>query len=300
MKSRIKNITTTDRCERILRFLWQWKIATTATIAKIFFPETSIEACYRRLKRLEKGRFIQIRTWKGATGFVWSLDEEGFGIVSRRFPNGSESGYLSECPIHDLVVLSAHLGDWAHQIPEGWQLCTEQQMRRIPKEFQPEWVPKSKIHRPDGFWYYRNGSGSRLVALEVELSRKSAAEYESTARYYQLDTKVSQVIWVTGPAVNPENIQKRIHKIIGIRSNPHSFVKLDDLIFRHWQSPVYLGNETGQSLKNLLVQKPSESSSPPESSHFFDTRKYPVKSATNLQTKNRHFLCMTGPYLALS
>lgn len=274
------NITATDRCGQMFRFLWFWKVSTTATLANKFFPEVSIEACYRRLKRLEKGGFIQIRPYVGNTGYIWSLDKNGFGVIKQIFPTGTQEGYLSECPHHDLVVAAVHLGEWIQKSPPGWEVYTEQLMRKIPHEYYPAWVPKSKIHRADGFWHFNDGNHSRTVALEVELSQKKLTDYETVGRYYHLDAKVDHIIWITGPRVSPKSIHTAIQKSLGAHPNRHSFITLESFEKTFWQSPVSVGYMVGESLKKILVQEVSAASSAPDSYYFFDTRKYPVKSVT--------------------
>lgn len=296
MKRKNIQITATARCEHILKFLWLWKVATTATISKKFYANSTIEACYRRLKRLEQGRFIQSLPSKNGKGFVWSLDKSGFAYLKDEMPPETENGYLSEHLGHDLLVLAVQLGDWIFHLPKGWHLFTEQQMRRYPKESYPQWVSKSKIHRPDGYWYFNDGSSSRLLALEVELSQKKLTEYETTGRFYSLDAKADRVIWITGPLVNPDSIHSTVLKAIGSKSSSHSFITLKDFLANHWQSKVCVGKDVGASLYNILVQSPSNASPAPDRIHFFDTRKYPVNSVTKDKLENHRFFHVTGAF----
>ncbi len=293
MTRKFKRIVMTKRCADILRFLWLFKIATTATIAKKFYSDSSIEACYRRLIGLAKGGYIQAVPLKGAEGFFWTLDKIGFAQLKDELPPNSENGYLSECPIHDLIVLSAHLGSWLCRKPDGWKLFTDQQIKRIPRDCYPSWVPKSKIHRPDGYWYWNQGSRTRLLALEIELSQKKLLEYETVARFYKLDTKVDQVIWITGPRVNSNSIDTVIEKSSGSK-NIHSFIPLKEFLKTLWQSKVQVGKSIGLTIEDLICQSPSNTSPVPEGFHFFDTRKYPVKSILNDKTQSHDFFHVTG------
>lgn len=287
---------SSETCGGILSFLWQWKLATTATLAKKFYTHSSVEACYKRLQRLEKGRYVQSLVSRNGKGFVWALEKKGFQYLKDDLPELAEEGYLSESPGHDLIVLAAQLGCWIDGVPSGWQLFTEQQLRRFTKESYPEWVPRSKIHRPDGYWYYSNGSDSRLLAVEVELNQKALVDYETVGRFYRLDTKANQVIWITGKRANPSSIQEAILKSIKPKENIHSFISLDDFLKHHWQSKICIGKDTGKTFAEALVQSPSNPFPHVDKSHFYDIRKFPRKSVTNQNIETHRFFQLTGAF----
>ena len=76
-----------DKDFPILRFLWKWKIATTAMLGLRFYNSDKSSGIYQRLVRLEAANFIQSRADKFGKRFVWMLTTKGFCTTKAAFQN---------------------------------------------------------------------------------------------------------------------------------------------------------------------------------------------------------------------
>ena len=130
-------------------------------------------------------------------------------------------------------------------------MASEQQLRCIHPDVLPDWIPRSRLHRPDGYWLIPDESSGRLVALEVELSQKRYEQYEVTRNFYNRENSISGVLWVVGVKSLASKILVRFQES-GFRfRNIHSFVALDDFLNHGWDSEIFLGARTGKKSENF-------------------------------------------------
>jgi hypothetical protein len=205
----------------------------------------------------------------------------------RTLPELVEAGYKSENKEHDFWVTAIHLGDWICQIPSGKDICSEQQLRRFHRDSYPEWVPRYIDHRPDGWWNIGTDKPSHesLIALEVELSRKSPAEYRTIGDFYSTIVLPYQVIWVVRQESDIDYIHR--HIVSGSRSNAEeqSYVLLETYFHSQWQSKIVRGKNTGFCLSDVLGTYQSQSSLRNASSVLLDTRKKAINPISHRKAR---------------
>jgi hypothetical protein len=206
-------------------------------------------------------------------------------------PELKESGFKSEKIDHDQIVTAVHIGDLLLTNAPHLQLFTEQELRRYEVEFYPEWVPKSKIHRPDGYWMSHGTSQSKLIALEVELSSKRDADYESVGMFYARRMEIRDVIWVVHNVKFASRIAKLICEAESGKRMRHSFFLVSDIKEFGWGAKVRVGPILGCSLRAILnenfnnpqletIEKPSRNEQDQYSHELlFDFRKSRTKFA---------------------
>lgn len=253
-RARGLSTTLTLRDENLLLFLWTWKLSTLKTLAYVFFPETSLIVAYHRLCKLRNAGFLRQRIDESGRIRVWTLDRKGFAALANRLPELEEYGFGSENIEHDLFVNALHLGNWARTLPDGVELFTEQQLRRYKMEMYPEWAPKNKNHRPDGYWHLAQGPHQLTMALEVELSAKSASRYEAIAKFYDFYDSVDRVIWLVANTQLSTKILKAASGSNFYRSGIHNFIRLDDFQKTVWNAQIFSGPNQGISIFELLSQ----------------------------------------------
>lgn len=270
-----------ERDHQMLMFLWAFKIATTNVLARRYFAKSSLWSAYIRLYRLSRAGFIKSHYFEDGRQHFWCLDDLGYEIIRGWLPPLVQDGYKSENVRHDFLVLVAHMGSWIEAIPNEVVLFTEQQLRRIDPAFYPEAIPKSKGHRPDGYWAINSGSKKHLIALEVERSQKTLVNYDSVARFYYKDAYVDQVIWIVDRMGQARQMQTRFEKAVAEHADIHSFVLLKDLKRLVWQSPIVLGKDRSQTIQKVLDNLAITTRKQVIDFDFFDTRKKPIESAAN-------------------
>lgn len=260
----------------LLMFLWRWKVSTTVALSRKFYPERSPAKAYVRLWKLERAGFIRARCNDTARAFIWTLDKRGFSALRLHLPDMKEKGYLSENMYHDLLVTAVHLGDCFFKRSESIEFFTEQELRRLDPATFPEWVPTCS-RRPDGYWGIKKAVGHKVVALEVELSVKADAEYESITRFYEERDGVHQILWV----VRRASIAEKLHTIMQTvtrRTFKHSFLVLDPFYSLGWQAAIHCGLDAGNTVNQMLGNSCETDRTMVSGQFSLDTRKTPHKS----------------------
>ncbi len=264
---------------KILKFIWRWKVSTTAGIATAICPSRSTNGVYRRLLKLEKGGFIRVQATNNGKGFVWLLEQKGFHTIKGLLLPLSSLGYKSEHLGHDLISHAIHLGDWISGTPEGTDLFTEQELRHIDEQFYPTWVPRTPMHRPDGWWLVTADKPLK-IALEVELSLKDPENYESLGEYYGNNVPVDRVIWLVNGPTETIYIHRRLVSGQQSEANVHSMVHLGEFLRVGWQCSIRRGRDEGKTLREILDPKAVPLLSQGTGMVLCDVRKKPVKTKT--------------------
>ena len=278
---------------KCLMFIWQWKLCTTALLKHAIYKEKTYYRTYRRLRDLAKLNFLTALMSTDGNHYVWSLTEKGFEFLESHLPELESHGFKSENRDHDFWVTAIHLGEWINGIPKNCALVSEQQLRRYKLSDYPDWTPRTSSHRPDGWWNINLGKpqNQSLIALEVELSRKTPMRYHKAATYYSNTVKPYQVIWVVANSKDSKCIDDAIKSVSSSRGEEQSFLTIDQYIQNQWQSKIEKGKNQGKTLLEILGKSPE--SNPKELSGLFplDTRKCPTISTNHdiVQTRQVRF-----------
>jgi hypothetical protein len=208
---------------------------------------------YNWLLKLKRAGYLSQRWDEEGKGFLWTLDRAGFSVIKRLLPPLREEGFRSEAPYHDWTVSAFHLGDWLISPPQGTELLSEQELRRLHAEDYPAWVPKDMSHRPDGYWHSRRESApGRTVALEVELSRKQNSAYQNVGTFYGESAQIGRVLWVVRSLSDAERIRANLQKGPGSVDKKHSFLRLSSFLKQGWSAAIEAGAGSGLSVQSFL------------------------------------------------
>ena len=255
MNEKPSRLFITDRDLEVLRFLWRWKLVSTAALATRFFPGIRSFTAYERLLRLEKKRFVRHVSFRHRAGGAWTIDAQGFRFLLSYLPELRARGYRSEHPLHDYYATTFHLGDWLMNMPRGCLLYSEQELRRSALDLLPACIPNPEKHRPDGYSIHNSGHGMHLYAFECELTQKSRTRYEETFAFYDSEEAIAAVFWLIGSPT----IEKAVRGALAtaMRSELHHFVALHDFERSGWRAPLLGGIFQSKSLANILLDTPS-------------------------------------------
>ncbi len=258
-----RDITVRDL--NIMKYLWKWKLVSTAGLGAKFYPNLSILTPYRRLLRLADSNYLQFIHDNDASGCGWSLTSKGFKKIRHLLGELRAEGFKSEYPHHDRLATAFHLGDWLTEQPEYTQTFSEQQLRRVPVDVWDDWVPKSESHRPDGYSLMFNGDERVVFAFEVEMSLKPKPRYESVAVFYDLQQGINAVFWLVNSR-STANSLKRYLESFNVRDiKKHNFVVTEEFQTLGWSAPIIEGKFKGKLISDILLRLPS--TKPPLSRH---------------------------------
>jgi hypothetical protein len=262
--------------KEILTFLWRWKLVSASAFAAKFFPHLTNSAANMRLEKLRKHQIIFPYHLNSTEAKVlWGLTSKGFQMAKDHLPDLSEDGFRSEHPLHDFLVTAVHLGEWLDQTPSNCDVFTEQELRRLSLDEYPSWVPKTPIHRPDGYWRVSLPEGTGTMALEVELKLKSRTKYGVVAKFYRDHPKIFRVIWVVATLPMAKAIRERLYKGSAENIGMHTFLLQKDFVQHGWQARIIFGYEQNKPFSYLLGYRDNKSLEKYFVFSILDTRKTP-------------------------
>lgn len=261
--------------------LWQFKALSTSALAAMNFQNTSVEAAYRRLLKLEKFNLIKSIASSNGCGFVWTLQKKGFDTIRDKLGNLKEDGFKTEHLNHDALVSAFHLGNFLGIPTLGQLVVSEQQLRKIPFDFLPNWIPRDDRRRPDGYWKYRKGDKDFAIALEVELTCKKLEDYDNIGTFYDQTSEVIHVVWLVKNIIDARYIYRRLEKSSSRRSDCHSFILLSEYMKDGWHSCFQLGKLEGKPFQETIFPWLSPTSPQREWKKLIDFRKKPVSTNTS-------------------
>lgn len=282
---RLRGIQLTSRRDLpMFLFLWRWKVVSTAALHVRFYQEASRARCFKRLRMLEKSGYVVASYIAEWPGFAWTLNKKGFDAIRGLLPDGVGAGFKSEAPYHDLLATAVQLGDCLVESPKNVAFFSEQQLRRRPREFWPDWIPKDFSRRPDGFTIVQRGDTSHVIAIEIERSAKQARDLEDIGHAYARSLAIHWVLWAMPAERRIRDMRKHLTELDNTRREIHNFVTLESIQEFGWQAAIVEGAQKGVSLREFfgLAQGGRSPGETPEKSPtllFFDRRKSYGKTA---------------------
>jgi hypothetical protein len=279
---RRKRCEITERDYKIFRFIWKWKIISTAALAKKFFPKAHAFSAYRRLLRLASGGYIESVVISGRFNEAWILKEKGFRYILPHLGYLRSEGYRSANYNHDFLASAFHLGEWLTEQPKESQTYTEQQLRCFPADLWPDWVPQSSLHRPDGYTAYDSNGKRTVIAFEVELSPKDYKRYESVSTFYDNQPSINMVFWLVDGKSTLNALRRRFEKQQLREWSKHHFILLEDFIKLGWSARFVEGKLIARSPFDILclntTTKGSQSALNCRTLALLDSRRRPLYS----------------------
>ncbi len=244
-------ISITQRDFQMLQFIWRWKLVTTASLYRFHFSHlVDAKRTHQRLQYLKKSGMIQPVCFD-SNGFLWRLTQTGFTRIKESIGPDADNGFLSETIEHDILVSAVHLGPLTRD-DRALARFSEQELRCLPVESFPEWVPQTTLHRSDGYWQVPIKDKWRTLALEVELNQKKTTEYECVSKFYSENLKVFRVVWVVRRVGLAKSLDQVFRRTAPKRHVIHTFVSEKDIREKGWHAPIILGLEAGKPLSILL------------------------------------------------
>jgi hypothetical protein len=251
-KPKVVKRFVTDRDYAILKFLWKWKCLSTRAISKRFFPKANPFTTYVRLTQLQGAGYIEPVEVEGKSYAVWTLTKKGFQKIRPKMVELALDGYKSENYHHDYLATAFHLGEWLIAQPSGTQTFSEQQLRRIPEDLWPEWIPRSSTHRPDGYSLVSRDGINVTCAFEAELSPKAKSRYEKTVAFYDSQKNIHLVLWLIKSEGLYRTMKDAFEKYYVRDWQKHHFVLLSDFQKKGWMAPVIAGQYRGETISRIL------------------------------------------------
>jgi hypothetical protein len=191
----------TTRDQKLIELLGCYELFSTRQILKTSFPEIDKRTALRRLRKLEKEKWIRRAPGLPGGESVWALGPVGAHRL--RLDNYLEKINRNTVE-HDVVLNDIRMELERLGIAKEW--ITEQAMRRKQDKRHGSSIG-SEIN-PDAIFVVDVAGTPMAVALEVELHGKNASRYRKIFRAYSNLRK----IWSIWYAVSDQKLGERILK----------------------------------------------------------------------------------------
>ena len=284
-----KRFRQTKRDTKMMTFIWKHKVVPTCLLHSNFYFNSSHHLSYKRLLKLREAKLIDGITVKTSLGdcWVWKLTKKGFDLVRDSNPDIEKQFFKSECPLHDLYVLSALYGPWIREIPSNVSVTTEQELDCYSSKFSSQILGDDFERRPDGVWSITIDSQRWNYALELEYSpTKSTELYEGIALDYDSMTSISRVFWLVNGAGPMKKIYKSLQSALNESQVKHNFVLLGEFEEKSWGASVEMGPEQGLQMSSILMQTSGSSLDTRPTQEILKGQKRSVSSAFYADSEN--------------
>jgi hypothetical protein len=241
--------------EDLLYFLWRHRVSTFHTLKNLFYPDTGIETAYNRLRKLRAADYVKTDFTERKAKTVWCLGERGMRLLEALIlPDLKVSAYKPKNKLHDLLAMSALLGDWYKSTPDNLSIVTEQELIAVEPDSIPGKLYEKFTHRPDGLWVKSDGLESSAVALELEMNGKAGGRYEEICSFYGGFHFIENVIWIVPNKALARKIQTVAKNGAMPREGQHVFLLLDDFEENLWNAILLNTSMKGKSMSEFIFK----------------------------------------------
>ena len=255
-----RRIFTQQRDIDILNFIFKWRIASTDTIYRVFFPNAEHpKAAYDRLMVLERSGLVH-KVKEGYQNKVWSLTIKGLEIApQQKYAETLLKKSIKSSSIeHDLLIQATMLGSSIEDKGKYFQCFSENLLFSLDIDLLKEATQLRLEHRPDGLWIIpsetQNAYG--LFLLEVELNLKSKERYKTLASQLSLERNCNGLIWIVRHPSNARKIQNDLSSSSASEKlMAQHFFLVDEIKEQGWKSLSIQGPSQGLSLFEILFEK---------------------------------------------
>lgn len=180
----------TPRDQKMIGMISRYGLMSTTQIRTRFFPNSSISATRRRLRKLEAKNYLRRITGHedGLLGWVvtlFSAKTFAFKAIKTRFNKNTLEHDLAISELRQRMEASFKIHLW---INEHYLKSTK------PKH--PDAFRKIADSVPDSLISVETNAGPRIIALEMELSRKSKSRYFRIFERYGQRTNVNWIWYI--------------------------------------------------------------------------------------------------------
>jgi hypothetical protein len=198
-KGELLPIIIQERDLKILKYVFENRVANAEQIKRLAFANTCKTAFYRRLVNLSNAGYINRNGIIGENKrLYWNVTptSKGLEALGNVWPFAMDKPlFKSESPAHDV-----RLGEIRYKLEKliGFESFYPENLLQSSREFANHYLYEDLVKRePDGALniLVPNG-GSKLFAVELELSNKSLDRYEKKLSDYYKTNGIDGVIYI--------------------------------------------------------------------------------------------------------
>jgi hypothetical protein len=245
----------TERDQKLIKLLGDYELFSTRQILETIFPQIEKRTALRRLRKLEKEKWIRRAPGLPAGEAVWALGPVG----AHKLKLDSYLEKINRNTVeHDVALNDIRMEFERMGLATDW--ITEQAMRR--KQDKRHGLPIGHDINSDAIFVVDVANEPKAVALEVELHGKNSARYRKIFRTYADFRK----IWAIWYGVTDQKLGAKVAKewasLGGVWPRPEFYWFLISEVFDH-SKPLRLRGING----DRLIKRPDASQQKPAHPH---------------------------------
>lgn len=234
----------TDRDEKIVRTIGAFGLLSTRQLKKLLFGGVRKTTMHRRLRILESRKVLRRVTGFANGSVAWCLSKQ----TAESFGFESTPGHINRNTLeHDTLLSEVRMALARAGIGGDW--LTEYELRR--KAWRTKYRRESDRNTiPDALITLDIGGTFRVIALELELKRKSKQRYKDLLRNYYFTKSIWRIWYVVANATLGCVLEREWRELTGVYA-PEGFMwcTLSDLLRDPKQTKVSMGGK-----EHLLTQ----------------------------------------------
>lgn len=241
----------TQRDLEIFKLMATMAILTTAQLQRTVFSGIAITTVLRRLRKLEKEKYIQRIDGLPNYEVAWALtqkgaDAVGYGSLKRNFNRLSL--------VHDVKLSGLRLTLEGHGIARSW--IPEHEIRSAMA--RKHGLRKMKTETvPDGIMSLSYKRVMESVAVELELHYKNQDRYKQIFQSYRWKENI-KAIWYFVPSKSLGRHLEKLWLKSGIRSTPWLlWSEVDDVLENGGAATVHYFNDRFEIAKLFDAKSPA-------------------------------------------
>jgi len=240
-------IKITKRDQVLLDTLSEFHLLSTKQIRKLVFKNCHESAMFRRLRKLEKGKFIERITRSDQLSWVWSL-----GVIGREKYGMRKLKLNKNSLTHDLICNDIRIKLEELKVARLFKSSFEVR-EKLSSGVRPKDRPLDQI--PDWICSMSFNSGVNVTSLEVELNYKGKRRMEKVIETYSDKSEIEKIIYF----VPTLSMGKKMLEIVKDYEDYHGvtwflFISIDDFLLHGMNSNVYFlkGKRTLKQISPVL------------------------------------------------
>lgn len=247
----------TERDQTLFRKLQTYGVFTTRQVAEFIFHGARLTTVLRRLRKLERGGYVQRINGLEGGEVAWALLQKGAEVVDAP---AFKRHFRRDLLEHDLILTDLRLWLEDHRISRSW--IPEHEIRSSVARKHGLRDMKNRIV-PDGIMGTEIGTLKESVAIELELSFKNSGRYFRTFRQYQNKTSLWGIwYFVKNPGIGRQ--VEKVWKRANFYGTPIRFLwtVLDDVYSKGLEARIH-GDGDGKNVSEIFQLKKREAAQTP-------------------------------------
>ena len=204
----------------VLHTLAHFGILSSTQVMHIHFKKIAHTTMMKRLRLLEKERYLTRVMGLPKSECAWSLSKKGADAIEGDVPNNYSN---QNVVVHEVELSSVRMA--LEKIGLGKEFTNEMSLRRGENEREARKLT-DKTNVPDGIFLGEFMDGYGMVALEVELHPKNHARYEKVFKDYARKTSLKYVWYIVSDAGIGNTVVAQWKKVDHYKDSPKLLVSL--------------------------------------------------------------------------